>query len=584
MRAIQLAAISHRPFGEERHTLADGRICIRLRTAYGDFDAVTLYHACKYKPRAPWTRAEAVPMQRKWRDGVHDMWQAIYMPDDPRQIYWFGLKADGETLLHDVSGTRPMPEGMEGANGFHFAHAYPTPDKPAWARGTVGYQIFPDRFSRMDRFTAEELEPWGSRRVDNEYRFGGNLAGITDEIQYLREVGAQVVYLTPIFKSNTSHRYNTYDYEHVDPLLGTDTELRILADALHKYGMRLVIDGVFNHCGVEFEPFRDAMEKGRDSQYYDWFFFGEQYPCGYMTFSDNYAPMPKLNLRNPDCAAYFAYIGRKWIREAHVDGWRLDVSPEVYPDFWRQFRREIMAEKPDAIMIAECWDDSREWCNAGDMFDGTMNYTLSYPIWDFFAYRAISLKQFDEAINRVMMMYPQAVHNAMWTFLSSHDTMRMFTRCGNSSERMRAAAFFQMTCPGVPMVYYGDEIAMRGGDDPECRRSMEWQRVASSRMLPYYERLTYNRTHVLALREGEMTTYEVGEDGLYAYLRGEGRNAALCAINTTDEPMKRMLRLPDWWTGDKYVYNMMAEKRLPVKGGEVTLTLKPWSGAVIVRD
>lgn len=169
------------------------------------------------------------------------------------------------------------------------------------------------------------------------------------------------------------------------------------------------------------------MEKGKGSEYYDWFFFGEQYPCGYMTFGEKWAYMPKLNMQNEACAAYFLDVGRYWLREAHVDGWRLDVSPEVYPDFWRQFRRAVMAANPNAIMIAECWHDSREWCTVGDMFDGTMHYVLSEAIWKFFADRRWSLAQFDAGINRAMMLYPQEVQNSMWNFLSSHDTARMLT-------------------------------------------------------------------------------------------------------------------------------------------------------------
>ncbi len=584
MRAIQLAAIAHRPFGEQRHALADGRICIRLTTACGDFDSVTLYHTRKYKRGAPWTGAKAEPMQRKWRDGVHDEWQAIYMPDDPRQVYWFALEADGETLLHDAFGTRPMPENMVGAGGFPFAHAYPTPDKPEWARGTVGYQIFPDRFRRGEGvWTDEQLEPWGSKRVANHHRFGGNLRGIIEVVPYLHELGVDIVYLTPVFVSDSSHRYNTHDYENVDPLLGANDDLRELADTLHARGMKLVLDGVFNHSGVGFGPFRDAVARGEDSPYRDWFFFDEKYPCGYMTFSENLPYMPKLNLANPDCAGYFAYIGRKWITEAHVDGWRLDVSPEVYPDFWRQFRREIMREKDDAIMIAECWDDSREWCNGGDMFDGTMHYVLSYAMWDFFAYGNKTLDGFDAAVNRSMMLYPQAVHNAMWTFLSSHDTMRMMTRCGARAERMRAAAFFQMTAPGVPVIYYGDELGMRGGDDPDCRRCMPWERAGKSKMREYYRKLTAARHACAALREGEFITHEAGADGLYAYMRGEGRDAALCALNTTDDKIARPLDLPEGFAKEKALTDLLTGKRVAVKNGQAQIALAPWTGCVLVR-
>lgn len=450
MKSLQIAAIRHMPWLEDRHTLSDGRVCIRLTTAVNEFDAVTLRHADHYAEGEPFARATDTPMERMWCDENHEVWQAVFRPHDPRIVYAFILRAGDVTLLHDADGTRAVPEKPEWVNGFHYAHAYPAKEKPQWARGCVGYQIFPDRFRRVDVPGEETVEPWGSKRVANEYRFGGNLKGILEAVPYLAELGVGVVYMTPIFLSDTSHRYNTFDYYQIDPLLGTLEDLRNLADALHEKGIRIVLDGVFNHCGLGFAPFKDAMEKGKGSEYYDWFFFGEQYPCGYMTFGEKWAYMPKLNMQNEACAAYFLDVGRYWLREAHVDGWRLDVSPEVYPDFWRQFRRAVMAANPNAIMIAECWHDSREWCTVGDMFDGTMHYVLSEAIWKFFADRRWSLAQFDAGINRAMMLYPQEVQNSMWNFLSSHDTARMLTRCGGRVKSMRAAAFFQMTHPGVP--------------------------------------------------------------------------------------------------------------------------------------
>ena len=368
MKSLQIAAIHHIPWLEDRHTLSDGRVCIRLTTAVNEFDAVTLRHAFHYAEGEPFAHATDIPMERMWRDENREVWQAVFAPRDPRIVYAFILRAGDVTLLHDADGTRAVPENPAWVSGFHYAHAYPAKEKPQWARGCVGYQIFPDRFRRVDVPGEEAVEPWGSKRVANEYRFGGNLKGILEAVPYLAELGVGVVYMTPIFLSDTSHRYNTFDYYQIDPLLGSLEDLRNLADALHARNIRIVLDGVFNHCGLGFAPFRDAMEKGKASEYYDWFFFGAQYPCGYMTFGEKWAYMPKLNMQNEACAAYFLDVGRYWLREAHVDGWRLDVSPEVYPDFWRQFRRAVLQTKPDAIMIAECWHDSREWCTVGDMF------------------------------------------------------------------------------------------------------------------------------------------------------------------------------------------------------------------------
>ena len=267
-----------------------------------------------------------------------------------------------------------------------------------------------------------------------------------------------------------------------------------------------------------------------------------------------------------------------------MDGWRLDVSPEVWPDFWRQFRRAVLDENPDAILIAECWDDSREWCSIGDMFDGTMHYVLSDAIWGFFAEGRTDLAQFDAEVNRAMMLYPQEVQNSMWNFLSSHDTARMLTRCGNQTRKMRAAAFFQMTHPGVPVIYYGDELGMRGGPDPDCRRCMTWERVPSSRMLAYYRRLTQMRGSLRVLREGTLITHEVGGDGLYAYLRRTEDALALCVLNTSAARLTgRTLALPRELAGEKRLLDALSGRRIAVRRGLAAISLAPGEGMVLLK-
>ena len=581
MKSLQIAAIEHLPFAEYRHTLADGRVCIRLRTGRDEFDRVTLLYTCNYG--GSFEEGPRMPMEKMWCDDVHDVWQAVFLPDDPRLIYYFELNAQGVQLIHDAEGTHAKPENPACAAPFHFHHAYPSEEKPEWARGCIGYQIFPDRFCRVDVPGEEPVEPWGSRRVQNEYRFGGNLKGILTKVDYLQSLGVGVVYMTPLFVSDTSHRYNTFDYFKIDPLLGTMEDLKALAEALHERGIRIVLDGVFNHCGTGFAPFRDALEKGKDSPYYDWFFFDDKYPCGYMTFAENLPYMPKLNMRNPECVAYFLEVGRYWIREAHVDGWRLDVSTEGYSDFWRQYRRAVKAEDPEAILISECWDDAREFCVQGDMFDGTMHYVLSGAIWHFFAERAWTLCQFDEAVNKTMMHYPQEVQDVLWNFLSSHDTPRMLTRSGGRKNAMRAAVFFQMTFPGVPVIYYGDELGMTGGHDPYCRKSMTWERVDPNPMLTYYRQLTAMRGRMRVLREGTFLTWKTGSDGLYAYLRRLNGETVLCLLNTSDERISRSVALPEALAGEKRLEDAGSGRTLQVRAGWVNISLPAGRGMVLTK-
>ena len=591
-------------------------VTFRFRTAKDDVDRVGLV-----------TSADTYVMEKECTQGEFDYYTFETRLGEEPFRYCFEVQSGTEKYYYGRCGI--SREILEYYN-FVVVPGFSTPD---WAKGAVMYQIFTDRFYNGDKSNDVETNEYYyigdySRRVTNWDKYpanmgvrefyGGDLQGVMDKLDYLQDLGVEVVYFNPLFVSPSNHKYDIQDYDYIDPHYGkivddggevlpngvTDNsqatkykkrttgfknleasnELFIkLVEELHRRGMKVILDGVFNHCGLGFAPFRDAMEKGKASEYYDWFFFGEQYPCGYMTFGEKWAYMPKLNMQNEACAAYFLDVGRYWLREAHVDGWRLDVSPEVYPDFWRQFRRAVLQTKPDAIMIAECWHDSREWCTVGDMFDGTMHYVLSEAIWKFFAERRWSLAQFDAGVNRAMMLYPQEVQNSMWNFLSSHDTARMLTRCGGRVKAMRAAVFFQMTHPGVPVIYYGDELAMRGGPDPDCRRSMTWDKVDGNAMLAYYKRLTHMRGESEVLREGTLRTWEVGEDGLYAYLRQTERETVLCALNTSERAIRRMIRLPEALAGCKAVRDLMTGKTHNVQGGYVTLALGVCEGAVLGR-
>ncbi len=587
MRSMNLGAIYHQPWLEYRHALDDGRVCIRIRTGREDWDQVQLLVADMYGPGSSMKRADKLPMERMWRDENHDWFECVFMPSDPRIHYAFCLTLDGFSLLVDQDGMYPAslrePEDMV---PFPFAYAYSEQKKPDWAIGSVGYQIFPDRFRRAPVAGAaiKAMEPWDSIRYANEFRFGGNLKGISQSIPYLKDLGIGIVYMTPIFLSDTSHRYNTFDYYKVDPLLGTLKELRSLSDELHASGIRIVLDGVFNHSGTEFPPFLDAMQKGPASECFDWFFFDkEKYACGYATFAHT-PDMPKLNLKNGSAAAYFIQVGRYWLRQAHVDGWRLDVSPEVWPDFWRKFRQAILDEKRDAILVAECWDDSRQWVTQGDMFDSTMHYVLSRAMWLYFAERKISLLAFDARVNRALTLYPHAVQEVLWNFLGSHDTQRFLTRAGGDESRLRAAVFFQMTHPGVPIVYYGDELGLLGGPDPDCRRPMPWERAEGNTLLTHYKQLIHLRNGSDALRSGSFKTWHTGSDGLYAYLRRSDKQEALVMFNTADVPIDCMLPLPDSFRAREEWLDSLSGETLPLVGGAVHAKLTPGQGIVLFRE
>lgn len=582
MNSLHLDAIEHMNWLEYQHVLPDGRICIRLRTGRGAFANVTLHIADKYGPSRPETRAEAVRMKLAWKDTLFDYYQAILRWRDPRVSYYFTLEWDGRLFYYDQDGIL-TPEAYENRKGklacFSLFYAYPAEPKPDWARGAVGYQIFPDRF-RREGAPDDGVEPWGSDNVQNSFRFGGNLAGIRAAAPYLSSLGVDLVYMTPIFLSDTSHRYNTFDYYRIDPLLGTEEDLRALTQTLHDHGIRILLDGVFNHSGTAFAPFRDAMEKGKDSPYYDWFFFDGN--GGYQHFGGD-GGMPKLNLRNEAAQQYFMDVGRYWIEACGIDGWRLDVSTEVWPDFWRVFRKAVRSVNADALLVAECWDDARHCVTVGDMFDSTMHYVLSRSIWDFFAHKTLSLSQFDARVNRAMMMYPHAVQEVLWNFLGSHDTKRFATRCGERMDAFRAGVFFQMTHPGVPVVYYGDELGMTGEDDPYCRHSMVWDQVEGNALLAYYQRLIALRHQLEALRHGGFCTHYIDEEtGLYAYLRKTDGDVALCVLCTADAAGEALLPLPEDMRGATKLMECVEEKAYKVEAAHVRIRMAPGKGFVFI--
>ncbi|HPJ02346.1 MAG TPA: glycoside hydrolase family 13 protein [Candidatus Limiplasma sp.] len=581
MRNLNLGAIYHMPWLEYRHAMPDGRIVIRVRTARGDFDQVVLKTANHYNLSDPFSDGGLYPMTLQFRTEMFDYYEAIFSVRDPRLKYLFLFYADGGRVYKlDGTGLRIGEHSFDDiSESFAFAYAYPPAPMPEWARGCVGYQVFPDRF-RREGGHEDGLEPWTSDRVQSEYRFGGNLNGIRAALPYLKDLGVQMLYTTPIFVSDSAHRYNTFDYYQIDPLLGTLDDFKALCDEAHAQGIRIILDGVFNHCGVGFAPFRDAQEKGEHSEYRDWFFFDDLEPFGYRAFG-HWPYMPKLNLQNKACADYFMQVGKYWLTECHADGWRLDVSPEVYPAFWGEFHREMKRLNPECLIIAECWDDSRQWITLGDQFDTTMHYMQSRSIWKRFATQMIDLNTFDASVNDAAMLYPQRNQDVLWTFLGSHDTERFLTRAGCDRRKLFAAAFFQFTSMGIPIIYYGDELGMEGGADPDNRRPMRWDWVENNETRAHFQTLAHLRAGNEALRLGAFRTWQALPNGLYAYERYTDNQRVLCVLNTGAEAIDVLLPLPQTYAGKESLRDLYAQKTLPVDKGSVYIQLGAFEGLIL---
>lgn len=360
---------------------------------------------------------------------------------------------------------------------------------PEWVKHAVFYQIFPDRFARSERVQKpNNLEPWDSEPTTFGYK-GGDLLGVVEHLDHIQELGATALYFNPIFQSASNHRYHTHDYYRVDPLLGGDAAFDELLAECKRRGLRVVLDGVFNHSSRGFFQFNDILENGSASPWLDWFYVDQpsgEHPInaydikrapGYRAWWGLHA-LPKFNTDNPHVREFLMGVGEYWIRKG-IDGWRLDVANEIAtPGFWQEFRQRVKAINPDAYIVAEIWEESPEWLR-GDQFDAVMNYPLTEALISFVAgkrlrrelvegkgYRpvpGIAARQFADRVDRVLTLYPWPVTLAQLNLLDSHDTARFISIADGDVSSVRLATLLLFTLPGAPSMYYGDEIGLSGG-------------------------------------------------------------------------------------------------------------------------
>jgi neopullulanase len=481
-------------------------------------------------------------------------------------------------------------------------------ETPAWVRDAVFYQVFPDRLARSGRVPAPgELQPWDAEPTVEGFK-GGDLYGVVAHLDRLRQLGVTALYLNPVFASASNHRYHTDDYYNVDPLLGGNEALRELLDEAHARDMRVVLDGVFNHSGRGWWPFHHLLENGMASPYREWFHLSEgvrtgtqalnPFPTqaqlaemepwldkpgvprgqrslewlGYEAWWDLPA-LPKINLDDPHAREHVLDAAEFWIRFG-IDGWRLDVAEEVSADFWREFRRRVRAANPEAYLVAEIWHHKPEWLQ-GDMFDAFMNYPLTRAIMGFAAQHRLDpnvplpfeyvgkLHRFDAAELWSMVEELESVNHRDVTavqlnLLSSHDTPRLRTLCSEDLDSVRLAMLLQMTLPGAPCIYYGDEIGMSGSMDPQCRRSFpgdprEWDREPSA----WLADLAALRHSSRAFRDAEVQLLGT-DDHSIAYLRRHGDEAFAVVANAGDEEVSWDLPLP---------FDPIAAELVPLRGG-----------------
>ena len=522
---MELTAIYHRPESEYAYLYKEGQVHIRIRTKKEDIEKILLHYGDPFIFLED-SYEDTKEMVKIISDALFDYWQVAVSVDFGRIQYLFELKdKEGQSVLYGDKGfTDNSPENLhhEG-NGFKlpYIHEIDGCQVPEWVSKTVWYQIFPERFANGNaEFTPEGALAWDAAISPKTTDFfGGDLQGIIDHLDYLQDLGITGLYLCPIFESPSNHKYNTTDYLEIDRHFGDKETFRQLVEQAHLHGMKVMLDAVFNHMGDRSTQWQDVLKHGEKSAYKDWFHI-QEFPVTndklvnpkelpYHTFAFA-SYMPKLNTANPEVKDYLLSVATYWIEHFDIDAWRLDVANEVDHQFWRDFRKAVLSKKPDLYILGEVWHTSQPWLN-GDEFHAVMNYPLSDSIKDYFLSRSKKISQFIAEINCQSMYYKQQISEVMFNLLDSHDTERILTTAQGDIQLVKSALAFLFLQRGTPCIYYGTELELGGGMDPDCRRVMPWERVSSSNdMLNFMKNLIQLRTETAdIIQHGKFTLEEI---------------------------------------------------------------------------
>ena len=499
-------------------------------------------------------------------------------------------------------------------------------EAPSWFGEGVTYQIFPDRFRRSKVPDPEglvggrtvhqsweefpEYRPDDRGEVRNRDFFGGDFQGVLEKLDYLKSLGVETLYFNPIFEAAENHRYGTADYSRVDPMLGTNEDFARLCEEAHRQGMRVMLDGVFNHTGYVSRYFNGdgfypeaGAAQSQESPYYSWFNF-TQWPNRYDSWWGIYS-LPAVNENDPGYREFIFggkdSVVRRWLR-AGADGWRLDVADELPDDFVHGIHEAARAEKPDAVIIGEVWEDGstkvaygvRRKHILGGHCDGLMNYPLRSAILSFF--QGGGGEAFVKGMETIRENYPAFAFYSSMNSLDTHDTPRFLTLLGAGGEYrdqsrewragftlspkqlnrgrklLKAAALLLFCFPGSPTVYYGDEVGMEGFEDPFNRQTYPWG-YEDQELLEWYRALGRLRGQRPALRRGGIR-YVCGRGPLLAFVRESEEERLLCAFNAGKEKQTLVVE-------EERLCPVLGQVEAAQVDGVCEITLPPRSGAVL---
>ena len=458
---------------------------------------------------------------------------------------------------------------------------------PDWVKKGVMYQIFVDRFCKgskkvpvrkdckinddwyegIPEFAEKSGDP-----LENNMFFGGTLWGVIEKLDYLKKIGVNILYLCPIFKAFSNHKYDTGDYETVDEMFGGDKAFDKLVKEAKKRDMKIILDGVFNHTGDDSKYFNRygkyenvGAYQSKDSEYFDWYKFDE-FPNKYEAWW-GIEILPRLMGDNPKVMDYFLSekgVVRKWLKRG-ISGWRLDVADELSEKFLEGLNAAAKSEKEDALIIGEVWENAADKVSyskrrkyfRGKQLDSVMNYPVKYAIIDFIKDK--NAEKFYNSVTEIYSSYPQFCSDVLMNLVGSHDTERILTILGGESpegktnaelstkkmtdeqlcdgtRKLKVASVLQFTLPGIPMIYYGDEAGMEGYHDPFCRRPFPWGKE-NGELVSHYTRLSHIKREQESLCEAPLE-FVLHDDGLVVYKRGDITVAVNVSDNERTLPMK----------------------------------------------
>jgi cyclomaltodextrinase len=656
--------------------LGDGRIFIDDMEPIFDYSTCNplSYTEVELTARAHLNDVEAVDLVHRVDGGE---WRTVAMTPaqrDPAMQYYRArvtLPSEDSTLEYLVRYTDAGATAWLGARGasdarpdaaftYHRA-THPPFLTPEWAKEGIIYQIFPERFANGDKGNdpdfsermydgARDLPANGRTNgeyfhlvedwydvgglVKSPYRtdgrpdyysfYGGDIAGIAQKLDYLNHLGVTVIYFNPLNQGMSNHKYDPVDYNLIDPHFATEQEFKEFVHAAHARGIRIVVDMAFNHTGNWHFAFRDAVEKGEKSEYWDWYEF-KRWPlpasrdfdaAAYYDCWWGFGLHPNLNydLSRPQAAEnnigdrsqaqvnqplvdYVLGVADKWLGEYDIDGFRLDVPNEVPFWFWKEFNERCKSIKPDCWLVGEIWGNAGSWVGP-ECFDSTMNYKyFRDPVMEFMGTGRIDAATFDQRLAPGRFVYPPQSVQVMMNLIDSHDTVRYLTTAGDV-RRLMLAAMFSMNYVGMPHIWYGDEVGMEGGKDPDCRRPMDWRYAddaRKARLREYYGAITrYRRDNAGVLAHGDFVTL-AAEGPLYAFARTSGHGDVVVLLNagpravTFDLPAGavtsgryEVIAGPDWFPNTK-ADGLESGSLVELGKDTVTVTIPALSGAMLAR-